>query len=599
MYKSFYRLDRKPFEITPDTSFLWLGENHKEALSTLRYGILENKGFLLLTGGPGVGKTSIIKALTKSFDTDVEWGVIDDPSLERIDFYNEIARNFGIDKKFTSKVQFLIQFSHFLHKANDENKKVVLLIDECHLLSQEMLEEMRLLSNIEKADSKLINIFFVGENSFNEMLGQPKNRAVRQRITLTAEIPPLSVHETENYIRHRLNAGGAEGSIFSAKACQMVHRYSKGVPLQINKICDAALQLGANQGENTILPSLIESSFNKVNRKEEPKVITLNKDVISEQGWHDKDYSQFKLGDGPDSKITGFNLEVDRRSGWLKLGVAVLVLVVVGVYFFKSNQAPVPPEEPTAQVIERVEPSREVPKGSSSPAVAVLEKNGVEINKVKVEELRSAILEKAYEEEALAEEPKAALVVEGVAGVGVNPNNIVVEVPPEELRLEKAAFGEAQVVKDDQENVLEAVASAPTPTIETVTESLSVEKPEVQMEPLEPKKVVLPLQPNSLKLTRAARKNFNSFVKKMSNYPKATILVKGFVSSKSNSPENIKLSEARALSVYTMLLKKGVDAEQMEMEGMGNREPIASNNTRAGRAKNRRVEIDVVSDGLE
>ena len=210
MYKSFYKLDRKPFEVLPDNSFLWLGDHQKEALSTLRYGVLDNKGFLLLTGEAGGGKTSLVKALTKSFDSDVVWAVIDDPTLERIDFYNEIARNFGIDKKFTSKVQFLIQFSHFLHKADDDNKKVLLLVDECHLLSQEMLEELRLLSNIEKADSKLINIFFVGEQSFNELIGQPKNRAVRQRLTLTIELPRLTAGETEDYINHRLQLAGAE-----------------------------------------------------------------------------------------------------------------------------------------------------------------------------------------------------------------------------------------------------------------------------------------------------------------------------------------------------------------------------------------------------
>lgn len=612
MYKSFYNLDRKPFEITPDTFFLWLGENHKEALSTLRYGILDNKGVLLLTGDSGVGKTSLVKALTKSFDSDVEWAVIDDPTLGRIDFYNEIAKNFGIDKKFTSKVQFLIQFSHFLHKADDENKKVLLLIDQCQLLSQEMLEEMRLLSNIEKVDSKLINIFFVGENGFNEMLGQPKNRAVRQRITLKTEIPPLSAHETEDYIRHRLNVAGGEDKIFSAKACQMVYRYSAGIPLQINKICDSALKLGAEEGESTVTPSLVESSLGKVDLSTKTNVISIDNEAGSEQSGKEKDYAQFNLGDSPDSQITGFNLEADRSSGWLKLGLAALAIVVVGGYFFKSNKTQVAPNETTAQIVAQVEAPQEAPTASNSPAVAVLEGNGFEINQIKVDALKSAILEKAYEEDALPEDAAALVVVEDV--VAKEPISVALD---EEKVLEAVVLA-GDVVENEQkpdeltviiteaavedvgESVpLEAEVKAPSiPIIVEVVEIISVEKPKVIMGPLEPRKVMLPLQPNSLELTRTARKSLSSFVENLQNYPRATILVKGFVSSKLNSPEDIKLSEARALNIYKTLLKNGIEAEQIEVEGMGNKEPIASNDTRAGRAKNRRVEIVVITDGL-
>lgn len=444
MYKSFYNLDRKPFEITPDTSFLWLGENYKEALSILRYGILDNKGFLLLTGGAGVGKTSLVRALTNSFDSDVEWGVIDDPTLDRIDFYNEIARSFGIDKKFTSKVQFLIQFSHFLHKADDENKKVLLLIDECHLLSQEMLEEMRLLSNIEKADSKLINIFFVGENDFVELLGLSKNRAVRQRITLKTEIPPLSANETEDYIRHRLNIAGAEDKIFSAKACQAVYRYSAGTPLQVNKICDVALRLGAERGESTVTPALIESALGKVDLSTKAEVISIDGEARGQEAIQEKDYSQFKLGDRPDSKITGFNLEADRSSGWLKLGLAVLALVVVGGYFFKFYKTPVIPDKTTAQVVEQMEPAKELPIVSASPALAMLEDNGTEINQVKIDKLKSAILDKAYQEDVLADDVTTEAVVDEVVEVAASVTPDVDTVNETEILAEEVVVSEEQ-----------------------------------------------------------------------------------------------------------------------------------------------------------
>ncbi len=263
MYTSFYKLDKKPFEINPDPSFLWLGEKHKEAFATLRYGILENKGFLLLTGEAGCGKTILIKALTQSLDKGVEWAVIVDPGLARLDFYNAIAKGFGIEKEFTSKVQFLIQFSHFLHMADDENKKVLLLIDECHRLSQEMLEELRLLSNMEKAGAKLINIFFLGQPEFNEILLQPRNRAVRQRLTLRLDLPPLNVHETNDYIHHRLKIAGTEEELFTAKAVEVVQRYSQGVPRRINTICDLALANSSMQAKQVIDNKMIESCIQK------------------------------------------------------------------------------------------------------------------------------------------------------------------------------------------------------------------------------------------------------------------------------------------------------------------------------------------------
>ncbi|BHH85269.1 AAA family ATPase [Desulforhopalus sp. 52FAK] len=616
MYKSFYNLDRKPFEIIPDTSFLWLGENHQEALSTLRYGILDNKGFLLLTGDAGVGKTSLIKGLTKSFDDDVEWGVIDNPTLERIDFYNEIARNFGIDKKFTSKVQFLIQFSHFLHKADDDNKKVLLLIDECHLLSQEMLEELRLLSNIEKADAKLINIFFVGESSFTELLGQPKNRAVRQRLTLTADIPSLSSHETEDYIRHRLEVAGAREKIFSAKACQVVHRFSGGVPLEINKICDAALKLGANLEESIITPALVETALNKVDLPKEAAAVPILTEESFDNVGVQKDYSRYNVGGDPDSTVTGFNLEADHKAGWLKFGVAALALVVVGGYFFKSSQTPVPQLDSSPEVVEQVvEPPKKLPVVPSSPAVAVLEENKGDINQVKAEELKSAILEKAYEQESGGDTATPA-----VAAVTSESVEVVETVSEVEISADKEVVAEKEVIADVATDVaaeaivdvtpepdiaeetpqveIEFVQVATTPDVEVAAEVVPEPEPVVEMEPLEPRKVLLPLLPSSLKLTKTGAKRLNSFVETLLDYPKATILVKGFVSSKSNSAENIKLSEDRAMAVYKMMLKKGVDPEQIEIKGMGNREPIASNDTRAGRAKNRRVEILVISDGL-
>ena len=244
MYTSFYNLHSKPFQISSNPAFMWFGEKHKEALATLKYGILDNKGFLLLTGDVGTGKTSLINTLIESLSEDIVCTSVPDPSLEKMDFLNYIALAFGMDREFTTKGSFLIHFKRFLLEAHENNKKVLLIIDESQLLSQEMLEEIRLLSNIEKTDSKLINIFFVGQNEFNEILNQQKNRAVRQRLTLNYNIDPLTPDETSEYIRHRLKVAGTTQTIFDTSAVQEIFMYSGGFPRRINIICDHSLLSG-------------------------------------------------------------------------------------------------------------------------------------------------------------------------------------------------------------------------------------------------------------------------------------------------------------------------------------------------------------------
>jgi len=172
---------------------MWLGENHKEALATLRYGILDNKGFLLLTGDVGTGKTTLINTLIGSLSKDVIYASVPDPSLDKMDFFNYIAAAFGLGGDFATKGKFLSSFTSFLHKAYENNKKVLLIIDESQLLTQELLEEVRLLSNIVTRDSNpLLNIFFVGQYEFNELLRRPENRAIAQRLTLNYYIEPLT-----------------------------------------------------------------------------------------------------------------------------------------------------------------------------------------------------------------------------------------------------------------------------------------------------------------------------------------------------------------------------------------------------------------------
>lgn len=244
MYRDFYNLRLKPFQISTDPRFLWLGEKHQEALAVLKYGIMDNKGFLLLTGDVGTGKTTLLNALVDSLDDDVLVAMVTDPGLAKMDFFNFIADSFGLNIRFKSKGEFLIFLKNYLLDLNQRNKQALLIIDECQHLNQKLLEEVRLLSNIEKTNTKLINIFFVGQSEFNNNILRPQNRAIRQRITINYNITALSEAETEDYIRFRLGVAGSDDPVFTSGAIQEIHQFSNGYPRLINIICDQALLTG-------------------------------------------------------------------------------------------------------------------------------------------------------------------------------------------------------------------------------------------------------------------------------------------------------------------------------------------------------------------
>jgi general secretion pathway protein A len=264
MYLDFYKLHLKPFSISTDPKFLWLGEKHKEALAVLKYGILDNKGFLLLTGDVGTGKTTLLNALLDSLGDDVLVALVTDPGLAKMDFFNFVADSFEMDRNFKSKGEFLIYLKNYLLDVHRQNKQTLLIIDECQHLNQKLLEEVRLLSNIEKFNTKLINIFFVGQSEFNDIILRPRNRAIRQRITINYNISALSEQETDKYIRFRLNVAGSKEAIFTARAIKAVYKFSNGYPRLINIICDQALLTGYVKEKRKIDEKIVSECANEL-----------------------------------------------------------------------------------------------------------------------------------------------------------------------------------------------------------------------------------------------------------------------------------------------------------------------------------------------
>ncbi len=319
MYLSYYGLHKKPFQVSTDPSFLWLGEKHKEALAILKYGNLGNQGIILLTGDAGTGKTTLINALINSLGDEVIVAKVPDPGMEVIDFMNYVSHAFGMEKKFVSKDEFLIHFDHFLNSAHAAGKKNLLIIDEAQRLSPALLEEVRQLSNIEKQETKLLSIFFVGQSEFNDVLLEHKNRALRQRISLKYVIEPLDLFETGEFIRHRLQIAGAKEDIFSPDAIRNVYEFSGGFPRSVNIICDHSLLLGFGENKKTITGEIVKECARDLLSQDFSK----NKKSKSLQSVANADSEN--LEESPPERIQ----EASSRKGWKTISTVVLIAMAV------------------------------------------------------------------------------------------------------------------------------------------------------------------------------------------------------------------------------------------------------------------------------
>ena len=264
MYTEFYHLKEKPFELTPSSRFLYLGESHKKALDHLTYGVSERKGLILLTGEIGTGKTTMVHALLNDIDKNTQYIHLSNPLLSLGEFMDYLA--FSAFKKkvhFKSKTDFLFEFESFLRQCMQQQKNFILIIDEAQNLSFKLLEEVRLLSNMDFADEKLINIFLVGQPELNEKLNDPRCKPLLQRISSRYHIPPLDFNGTFDYMATRLQIAGREHGIdiFSKSAIKAIHRYSKGYPRVINVLADNSLLLGYSKGKKKITTTMIKQCY--------------------------------------------------------------------------------------------------------------------------------------------------------------------------------------------------------------------------------------------------------------------------------------------------------------------------------------------------
>jgi general secretion pathway protein A len=506
MYRSFYQLTHKPFQITTDPKFLWLGEKHTEALATLKYGIQEDKGFLLLTGDVGTGKTALIKLLVKTIDVAALVATIPDPGMEAIDFFNFLAAEFQMNRRFASKGEFLIEFKQFLLKAYSSRQKVLLIIDEAQRLTVEMLEQVRLLSNIELENRKLINIFFVGQTEFNRVLLDERSKAVRQRISVSYHIEPLKESETPLYMRHRLKVAGARRELFTPEAVQQIHAFSRGYPRLINIICDHALLTGYAAGATSIDHNLIRDCEKELRLPDPP----------SAPGTGGFSSHPIPSATGADAQAVS-----NRGFNW-KLPVALVFLLLLGftslmIYQYRS-------QESQRWSLEDIAP--QTYKGRSGSATAL--------------------------------EPPAAVGGDESSDLQPAPRPI----PPV------------------------AVAGSGATPEEVSAEALAAN-------PFSRGRVIIFFPYNSNELTPQALAALDQIALFLKSNREAKASIRGYTDSVGSLTYNLSVSQFRANSIKSYLAGKGVNASHLIAEGLGPKNPLASNDTLEGRQQNRRVEIEL------
>lgn len=266
MYQSFYSLRQKPFAITSNPSFLYLSQRHKEALANLTYGIKERVGFIEITGEVGTGKTTICRALLNQLDEKTKTAFIFNSSLSELQLLQTIIEDLGIKTNKKSRGDLFSELNRFLIEQLALNNNVVVIIDEAQNLSFRLLEQIRMLSNLEAENEKLLQIVLVGQPELRDKLRSPKLRQLRQRIAVRYHIEALGKEEVPRYIEHRLKLAGANGAapVFEPQSVEDIYGYSGGIPRLINIVCDKALLMGFTLEQRRIEPTIIKQCIKEI-----------------------------------------------------------------------------------------------------------------------------------------------------------------------------------------------------------------------------------------------------------------------------------------------------------------------------------------------
>ncbi|HEY6292949.1 MAG TPA: AAA family ATPase [Terriglobia bacterium] len=261
MYKKFFGLRENPFNVNPDPRYLFLTEHTEEALASLTYGIQHRRGFILLTGEVGTGKTTLVnKLLGWLHRQGVATAFLFNPRLSVAEFFDFMMADFGIPCDARQKSQVLMRLNHWLLEKYRNHETAVMIVDEAQDLSLRMLEEIRLLTNLETSTEKLLQIVLSGQPELEEKLRLPEVRQLRQRITLRCKTYPLTSDETRGYLARRLSIAGADSQvIFAPEAIEVIQQYSRGIPRVINLLCEHSLISAFAEQVRPVPPEIVEA----------------------------------------------------------------------------------------------------------------------------------------------------------------------------------------------------------------------------------------------------------------------------------------------------------------------------------------------------
>lgn len=266
MYETFFALKEKPFTITSNPSFLYLSQRHREALSHMLYGIQERAGFIEITGEVGTGKTTLCRALLNEFDERTKSAFIFNSNLSELQLMQTIVEDLGIRTEKKGKGALFSELNRFLIDQLALGNNVVLIIDEAQNLSKKLLEQVRMLSNLEAENKKLLQIVLVGQPELRDKLRDPSLRQLRQRISVRCHIDALKAQDVPNYIAHRLAHAGSNGlgPVFETTATDEIFRYSGGIPRLINIVCDKALLMAYVLEKRNINADIVRDCINEI-----------------------------------------------------------------------------------------------------------------------------------------------------------------------------------------------------------------------------------------------------------------------------------------------------------------------------------------------
>jgi len=272
MYTAFYGLREKPFALSPDPRFLYLAASHREALAHLLYGIEQGEGFISVTGEVGTGKTTLCRTLLERLEGQIELAFLFNPSRSALELLQSICAEFGLPAEGLGRRNLMSQLNKFLLEQKERGRRVLLIVDEAQTLSENTLEQVRLLSNLETSRAKLIQILLLGQPELDRKLDERGLRQLRQRISVRWKLEPLSATETVAYVRHRIAiAAGQPKDLFPESALRAVHRRTGGIPRLVNQLCDRALLAGYAVRAAQIGPALIRAAAREIPDVRDPE----------------------------------------------------------------------------------------------------------------------------------------------------------------------------------------------------------------------------------------------------------------------------------------------------------------------------------------